>query len=119
MPEQSPLYDLMLMLSSEVEEERRQQILQEVLAAIPAGGGTVERNDDWGVRPMTYAIKHQPSAEYHLIQFQGPTSLLESLSHTLHITDGVLRFRVIKNLPGTPPAPEAPVPAVAAASPED
>jgi small subunit ribosomal protein S6 len=98
-----------------VEEERRQQILTEVVDAVPAGGGTIERNDDWGMRQMTYAINHQPSAEYHLIQFQGPTSLLESLNHTLHITDGVLRFRIIKNLPGTPPAPDAPAPVVAAA----
>jgi small subunit ribosomal protein S6 len=119
MPEQSPLYDLMLLLSNEVEDERRAQIVADVLEAIPAGGGTLERHDRWGTRQLTFRIQHQSDAEYHLLQFTGPASLLESLSHTLHITDGVLRFRIIKNLPGTPAAPDvAPAQAIAAVAPE-
>lgn len=65
---------------------------------------------DWGRRPTTFRINHQTEAEYHLLQFAGPPSLLESLSHNLHIADGVLRFRIIKVLPGTPAAPDAPPP---------
>jgi hypothetical protein len=42
--------------------------------------------------------------------FTGPPALLESLSHTLRIDDAVLRFRIIKVLPGTPPAPDSPPP---------
>ncbi len=65
---------------------------------------------------MTFRINHQPDAEYHLLQFRGPTSLLESLDHTLRITDGVLRFRIIKVTPGTPPPPSSPPPVIAAVS---
>ncbi len=62
-------------------------------------------------------INHQPDADYHLLQFTGPPTLIETLSHDLRITDGVVRFRVIKNLPGTPAAPESPPPVVATAAP--
>src|SRR5439155_5850267 len=79
-------------------------------------GGSIERNDDWCRRPMAYEIRHQPDAEYHLLQFKAPGTLIEDLSHTLRITDGVVRFRVIKNRPGTPPAPSSPPPVVAAAT---
>jgi small subunit ribosomal protein S6 len=65
---------------------------------------------------MTFQIRHQPDAEYHLLQFTGPPSLLESLSHTLRITDGVLRFRIIKVLPGQPAPPDSPPPVIAAAA---
>jgi len=84
--------------------------------AISSGGGSIERNDDWGRRPMAYEIRHHPEAEYHLLQFKAPPTLLEELSHTLRITDGVLRFRVIKVRPGTPAAPSSPPPVVAAAA---
>ena len=47
------------------------------------------------------------------LQFTGPTALLDTLRHSLGITDGVLRSRIIKVLPGTPPAP-TPTPAPAA-----
>jgi small subunit ribosomal protein S6 len=73
----------------------------------------VERQDDWHTRPMTYEIRHQSEGEYHLLQFTGPTSLLEGLSHNLRIDDAVLRFRIIKVLPGTPPPPDSAPPVVA------
>jgi small subunit ribosomal protein S6 len=106
------LYDLTLLLSTSAEDTRRATIVSDVEAAIGAAGGSVERKDEWGTRPMAFQIDHQTDAEYHLLQFTGPASLLESLSHTLRIDDAVLRFRIIKVLPGTPAAPDSPPPVV-------
>ncbi|MBV9001101.1 MAG: 30S ribosomal protein S6 [Solirubrobacterales bacterium] len=117
MAKQSPLYDLTLLLSTTAPEEQRAKILSDVETKISAAQGSIERRDDWGQRPLAYRIKHQPDADYHLLQFTGPPTLIETLSHDLRITDGVVRFRVIKNLPGTPPAPESPPPVVATAAP--
>lgn len=105
MPKHATIYDLVLLLSTSAEDDARAKILTDVETAISAAGGTVERNQDWGRRPMTYRIDHQADAEYHLLQFTGPTSLLESLSHSLGIADDVLRFRIIKVLPGMPAPP--------------
>jgi small subunit ribosomal protein S6 len=120
MAKQAPLYDLMLLLSTTVEDEPRAKILSDVESQI-SGSGSIERNDQWGTRALVYEIKHQKEAEYHLLQFAGPPTLLEALSHSLRITDGVLRFRIIKVLPGTPAPPDAapPVAAVAAAEPSE
>ena len=116
MATQPPLYDLMLLLSTTAPEEQRTKILSDVEGAITGAGGSIERRDEWGQRPLAYRINHQPDAEYHLMQFMSPPSLIETLSHDLRITDGVVRFRVIKNLPGTPPAPESAPPVVATAA---
>jgi small subunit ribosomal protein S6 len=106
------IYDLVLLLSNNVDDERKQQILTNVQAAIERGGGSVSRSDEWGTRPLPYRIDHQHEAEYRLLQFSSPPTLIESLSHDLGITDGVLRHRIIKNLPGTPAAPDSPPPVV-------
>lgn len=105
MPTAARLYDLMLLLSTSAPDDVRAKIRADVEASIAAGSGAIERNDDWGTRPLTYQINHQAEAEYHLLQFTGPASLLETLSHSLKITDGVLRFRIIKlaNGVGAPP----------------
>jgi small subunit ribosomal protein S6 len=113
MPQDTTIYDLTLLLSTSASDEERAKILSDVESAITSAGGSLERNQSWGTRPMAYRINHQSEAEYHLLQFSGPTSLLESLSHSLHIADEVLRFRIIKVLPGTPAAPENPPPVVA------
>ncbi len=106
----------MLLLSATAPEEQRTKILADVESEITGAGGSIERQDDWGQRPLAFRINHQPEADYHLLQFKSPPTLIETLSHDLRITDGVVRFRVIKNLPGTPPAPDSPPPVVATAA---
>jgi small subunit ribosomal protein S6 len=103
----SRLYDLMLMLDPEAPEDRRVAILSNVQTAIEdAEGGTLVAVHDWGQRKMTFEINHRPDAEYHLFQFESDdNSLLERLDHNLKITDGVLRFRILKIKPGTPTPP--------------
>ena len=109
------VYDLMIVLSSSADDERREKILADVEQMIESAGGHIERNDDWGLRTLAYEIRHQTDGLYRLIQFTAPPALNETLSYNLKILDGVLRFRIIKVLPGTPPPPEPrSVPAVAA-----
>ncbi len=110
------IYDLVLILSTTAEEDERAKIVADVEAAISAGAGTLERSQSWGVRPMTFEIDHQGQGYYHLLQFAGPPALLESLSHSLRIADNVLRFRIIKVVSGTPPAPDSPPPVLATAA---
>jgi small subunit ribosomal protein S6 len=115
MAQQAPVYDLTLLLSTAAPEEDRSKVLSDVETAIADAGGSIERRDDWGTRPLTFRINHQRDADYHLLQFTGQPALLENLSHSLRITDSVLRFRIIKVRPGTPPAPDSAPPVVATA----
>ena len=97
-------YDLVLMLDPQAAEDQRGQILDAVASMIDAGG-ELHGAYDWGTRRMTFEIDHRPEAEYHIFQFAGGNELLERLNHNLRITDGVLRFRIIRLKPGAPPPP--------------
>jgi small subunit ribosomal protein S6 len=101
MTDETTVYELTLLLSTEAAEERRAQILSELEAAIQRGGGAIVGRSAWGARNLAYRIERQHDAEFHLLQITGPPSLLEDLNHTLRITDGVLRFRIIKAVPGS------------------
>jgi small subunit ribosomal protein S6 len=101
----APLYDLMLLLDTAAPDEQRKKILSDVESLVSASG-TIVGSHDWGTRSLAYEIRHKADAEYHLMQFHGPAELLANLQRTLRITDGVVRFRVIKLAPGTPAPPE-------------
>ena len=116
MATEPPLYDLTLLLDTQMESERRDQILANVEHAIDGRGEIVGRHE-WGVRPTAYEVRKHTDAEYHLLQFRGPRELLEQLDHNLKITDGILRFRIVKLRPGTPPPPDLRPAAMAAAVP--
>jgi len=116
----APLYDLILMLDPAAPDEQRQQVLANVEKAISSAGEIVGKHD-WGTRTMAYEIRHKAESEYHLLQFHGPATLLAELQRTLRITDGVVRFRIVKLEAGTPAPVDPPrgdAPAEAAAPPE-
>ncbi len=103
----APTYDLVLLLDPQAEEEARTKILADTRAAIEAQGELL-RQDDWGDRSLTYPIDRKADAEYHLLQFHaGAPEMLSALDRSLRITDGIMRFRIIKLKPGVPDAPDA------------
>jgi small subunit ribosomal protein S6 len=101
----APTYDLTVLLDADFEGDQRERILADIEALVSDLGSIVSAHD-WGRRTMQYEINHKTDAEYHLIQFQGPRELLERLDRTLRITDGVVRYRIIKLAPGTPDPPD-------------
>jgi small subunit ribosomal protein S6 len=102
----APTYDLVLLLDTQADESARAKIVADTTATVQAQGELL-RYDEWGERPLTYPIDKKASAEYHLLQFHaGSSELLDSLDRTLRITDGVMRFRIIKLAPGVPEAPD-------------
>jgi small subunit ribosomal protein S6 len=109
-----PTYDLMILLDTGTPDEQRAKVLADAERLITSNGGEITSKHDWGTRALAFEIEHKTDAEYHLLQFQGPPAVLDALNRTLHITDGVTRYRIIKLRPGTPPAPdvrqEAPAP---------
>src|SRR3954454_821826 len=101
-----PLYDLVVLLDSEASEEQSTKVLNDAEKIISKGGEIVS-DQDWGLRALAYEIRHKGAAQYHLLQFHGPREVLEQLDRVLHIADGVVRYRIIKLKPGTPPPPSA------------
>ena len=98
------LYDLTLLLDPNVPDDRHREILGNVNSAIEGKGKLVGQHD-WGMRRLAFEIDHRADAAYHLFQFEAEGDLLDQLDNTLKITDGVLRHRIIKVKPGTPPPP--------------
>jgi small subunit ribosomal protein S6 len=102
----APTYDLVLLLDLQVDDDARAKIVSDTRSTIEAQGELL-RHDEWGERALTYPIDKKANAEYHLLQFHaGSSELLSGLDRTLRITDGVMRFRIIKLKPGVPDAPD-------------
>ncbi|MCW3021611.1 MAG: rpsF [Conexibacter sp.] len=100
------LYDLMLLLDTAAPEEQRAKVLAEAQRLLESNGATIVSTHDWGVRRTAFEIRHKNDAEYHLLQFEGGPEVPSAVSRYLRITDGVVRFRVIKLRAGLPPVPD-------------
>jgi small subunit ribosomal protein S6 len=103
-------YDLIVLIDSEAPEERRSSIVDGVRKQISGGDGTLKGDADWGVRRLTFEIRHRPEAHYHLFQLEAAPELLQQIRHNLAIDDGVLRHRLIRLDKGVPEKTPAPPP---------
>jgi small subunit ribosomal protein S6 len=96
----------MLLLDLESTDEQRAKVVADSERII-TDGGTLIGTHEWGVKELAYEIRHQDSADYRLYQFHiNDVATLAELDRTLSIADGVLRHRIIKLAPGTPPPPD-------------
>lgn len=100
------------MLDPGPDEAGRDALAQDVRGKIEAAG-TLKHENKWGLRKMAYEIDQRNEADYRWFRFEGPAELLDQLSHSLKIADGVLRFRIFKvdadSPVMVPPAVAAPV----------
>ena len=106
MAQPAPLYDLVVLLDAEASDDQRAKVLNDAEKLITKAGEIVS-DQDWGLRALAYEIRHKGAAQYHLLQFHAPAEALEQLDRMLNIADGVVRYRIIKLKPGTPPPPSA------------
>ena len=100
------------MLDPGPDEAGRDVLAQDVRSRIEAKG-TLKHENKWGLRKMAYEIDKRNEADYRWFRFEAPSELLDELSHSLRIADGVLRFRIFKVDADSPvlvpPAVAAPV----------
>jgi len=124
-------YEVMIILNPTLEESSIRDQVDRSTELIRARGGTPGRVDQWGRRRLAYEIDHQREGYYILLEATAEPGALDALDRSLHLSDEVLRHKVIrlpdriagrasKPAPPAPPAPEprpsAPIAAEPAAS---
>ncbi len=70
--------------------------LTKVRDIVKNAGGTILREDNWGKKKLTYAIKREEFAVYVYIEAQLPVDAPLKISNTLNITDEVIRYLLVK-----------------------
>lgn len=58
--------------------------------------GTLNKIDDWGKRDLAYLINKESEGYYILFDFEAEAKFPAELERIFRITDGILRFLVVK-----------------------
>jgi small subunit ribosomal protein S6 len=87
-----PLYELGLLLSSDLESEEREAFLGEIRQLLTAEGATITKEDVWGRRTLAYQINHKREGFYAFWQYDGPGTVIKPLEYRLRLSDQVVRY---------------------------
>lgn len=91
-----PDYELVLVISPEVDEENIPTTVDKVTKFITGKGGTIVEVNRWGKRKFAYPIKHFTEGEYVLTQFKLKPKMTAELEANLQISEEILRHLLVR-----------------------
>ncbi len=86
------IYEELFIIRPDATEEEVNPFVEQIKTTITAGGGTVDKVDNWGVRRLAYRVKKRNEGIYILIVFSGPASMVYEVERRMRVSDLVLKF---------------------------
>ncbi|MFQ6121846.1 MAG: 30S ribosomal protein S6 [Dehalococcoidales bacterium] len=89
-------YELVFIISPEVEEGAVDATVDSVSQFITSKGGVISEVERWGKRKLAYPIKHCLEGSYVLTRFKMKPMWSKELEANLQISEEILRHLLIK-----------------------
>jgi len=89
-------YELVAIISPEVDEEGVSKIVDKVTQSINSRGGVVEEIKNWGRRKLAYPIRKFMEADYILARFKLMPKSVKELEGEISVFGDILRYLVVK-----------------------
>ena len=88
-------YELMYILVNSASDEEKDAMIEKINTLITKNGGVVESVDKIGSKKLAYEIDKKHDGYYVLVNFTAESSVPATITNTLRITEGVLRYIVV------------------------
>lgn len=88
-------YELMYILVNSASDEEKDAMIEKINTLITKNGGVVESVDKIGSKKLAYEINKKHDGYYVLVNFTAESSVPATITNTLRITEGVLRYIVV------------------------
>ncbi|MBN2186746.1 MAG: 30S ribosomal protein S6 [Dehalococcoidia bacterium] len=88
-------YELVTIISPEVDEEEVSGIMDKVVQSISSRGGIVDETNKWGKRKLAYPIRKFMEANYVLTCFKLEPELIKEVEAEIRALGDILRHLVV------------------------
>ena len=89
-------YEMLYILDNDLSDEMKEKLINKCNDIIVNANGTIDTVDKWGTKKLAYDINYKSEGYYVLINFKAQSDLPNELERVMRITDGVVRFIVLK-----------------------
>ena len=89
-------YELMVILSPEIDERTVAPSLDKFLKVITNDGGTIDKVDIWGKRRLAYEIQKKTEGIYAVVNFTAESATTNELDRQLNLSELVMRTKVLR-----------------------
>ncbi|MCE2542741.1 MAG: 30S ribosomal protein S6 [Acidobacteria bacterium] len=89
-------YELIYVIAPDVDDAGVAELHARVEGIVTAGGGQIDKTDNWGRRRLAYEIDRHREGTYVLELFTGSGAIVAELDRRLKVADNVLRFLIVR-----------------------
>jgi small subunit ribosomal protein S6 len=90
------LYEHVFLARQDLSPQQVEALVEQYKGVIEAGGGSVGRVENWGLKSLTYRIKKNRKAYYTLMDITAPAAAINEVERQQRLSEDVLRFMTIK-----------------------
>jgi small subunit ribosomal protein S6 len=90
------VYELLFIVRPEATPEETGPLVEQLKGIITAQNGTLDKQENWGVRRLAYKLKKLSEGQYILLVFTAEASTVYELERRLRVNDLVVKFITVR-----------------------
>lgn len=90
------IYEELFILRPDITDEEITPVLEQLRGVITQAGGTIDKEERWGIRKLAYRIEKRTEGLYILLQFTAPAPTVKEVERRLRVNDAVLKYLTVR-----------------------
>jgi small subunit ribosomal protein S6 len=90
------IYEELFILRPDVTDEEINPIVDQITGVITAAGGTIDKEERWGLRKLAYRVAKRNDGYYILLQFTADAQTVKEVERRLRVQDAVMKFLTVR-----------------------
>ncbi len=90
------LYEHVFIARQDVSAQQVEALTEEFKTVLESNGGSVAKNEYWGIKTLAYKIKKNRKGHYTLLNIDAPHAAVAEMERQMRLHDDILRFMTLR-----------------------
>jgi small subunit ribosomal protein S6 len=91
-----PYYESVFIARPDISAAQVEALTESLTSITSENGGSVTKNEYWGLKTLTYRIKKNRKGHYSLLNLDAPPAAVKELERNMLLNEDILRFMTIR-----------------------
>jgi small subunit ribosomal protein S6 len=91
-----PYYESVFIARPDISAAQVGTLVENLTAIATENGGSVKKDEYWGLKTLTYKIKKNRKGHYSLLNLDAPPAAIKEMERNMLLNEDILRFMTIR-----------------------
>src|SRR5246127_2507011 len=91
-----PLYEHVYLARQDASAQQVEELTAQLKGVVEGLGGTIAKNEQWGVKSLSYRLRKNRKAHFTLFNIEAPPAALNEIERQQRLSEDVLRYLTVR-----------------------